>query len=118
MVEYKYNGSSRVGFFAPVKVGEETWWSRTMVTGSDFNGTAKRTVIAVVTVSLISIIILILFIIKNVGKKIKPIEDVNIALGKLREGDLNARLETEEGRIDELRILKPDRKSTRLNSSH
>ena len=102
---YTCRGQKRRMYFVPLKFGKKLWWSVMTVSEEEFESSFKEAVFITSLGSILSIVVLALFIKRLLMKEIRPITDVSQALLKLKDGDFSERLKIDEKSQDEISVL-------------
>lgn len=76
-------------FFKPITFGDTVWWSYTGVQCSDLMKDVYKLSALMVTGSILSLLLIVALSSMQIIKKLKPLEQFNLAADALREGNLN-----------------------------
>lgn len=97
------SGKKTTLFFTPVAAGDEIWWSITAVETSDMNEAVNKTVIWLISLSVLALVLIILIILYVLKKMLSPMKDVVSAAESIANGNLNiqvtAKSEDEIGQL-------------------
>lgn len=80
-------------FYYPLTAGEQTWWSLTALDSDDMNKSTHSLVILLVVISVCSLLVILIVTVLILRNKIKPINKVVEAAGKIVQGDLDVKLD-------------------------
>lgn len=73
MATTREGGNRLVRFFAPISIGDETWWAMTALGESDKNKTIIQMILIMLIISLISLGVILGVLVSTLRKKLKPI---------------------------------------------
>ncbi len=85
-------GNNMVRFFAPISVGEETWWAMTALGETDKNKVIIQMVIIMLVISIASLCVILYVLVSTLRKKLKPIEGIVSAAEQIAVGNLDIEL--------------------------
>ncbi len=86
-------GISEIRYFQPIEMGNETWWSQTVIESSDFNSATVQIVIWLVAVAVVAVVLIILFTSFLLRRKISPIQSIVDSARKIENGDLEINMD-------------------------
>ncbi|MGC4019544.1 MAG: methyl-accepting chemotaxis protein [Muricomes sp.] len=96
-------GVELVKYYYPIKAGEQTWWSVTVIEKADLNKSVVRLCIMMVVLAIVILALIIVMVIFMLRKMLKPINGVVEAAEMIVQGDLNIKVEASSE--DEIGIL-------------
>lgn len=76
-------------YYSPITVGEIKWWALTALESSDRNESLIATVGAMLAITVVSLLVIVLFIIRYLTKTLKPITYVVDAAENIANGNLD-----------------------------
>lgn len=89
------NGEKVVKFFAPISVGDDIWWSMTALSKKDKEKQIVQMLFVLIIVSVISLAVIMLVLIRALNRKLKPIKGVVDAANEIVKGNLNVEVTVE-----------------------
>ncbi|OOB78399.1 MAG: hypothetical protein BEN19_09115 [Epulopiscium sp. Nuni2H_MBin003] len=97
-------GATYQEYFYPINLGEDlTWWARVEIERSELLESTIYLTILIIGISIISLIVLVLFVMKSIATGLKPLEQVLAAATQMTTGNLNISLNFKHN--DEISVL-------------
>ena len=86
-------GISEIRYFYPMEVGDQTWWSQTVIESSDFNAAQVQIITWLIAFAVAAVVLIILFTSFILRKKINPIQSIVASAKKIENGDLDVSID-------------------------
>lgn len=100
------DGTQMRGFYEPIRVGDDIWWSATVLKVSDMNHTATKLAGLMIVMAVIFLLVLIMVIGSIIKKSLKPVDKIVAAAADIKNGNLDVTLDISSN--DEIGLLAHD----------
>lgn len=95
VVTTREDGRKVCRYMYPIDVGNDTWWSQSIVDLDDVNENTIKLILIMVLLSLITLTVIIITMVWLIRRFLKPIGDIVTAAERLSAGDFKVQLNSE-----------------------